>query len=101
MFKKNEEARNIEDLKKSELVKIEIEYSRTEFGKKLYHLTLLPVIMTFFTVFYVLTTELANGYVNIGNIGIILMIGLGLSSIVRILYYQNLARYYKNLRQKK
>ena len=53
------------------------------------------------SVVYEFSSELANGYINLGNIGTILMVGLGLSAIGRMIYYQSLARYYNNLKEKK
>lgn len=101
MFKKNEETKNIEELNKSEFVKVDIEFSRTQYGKKLNRLTMLPAIMTVFSSVYVFTSGVANGYIDIANIGILLMIGLGLTSIARMIYFQSLARYYNHLKEKK
>ena len=101
LFKKNENYKTIEELSNSDLVKVDIDFSRSAFGKKLYRLSILAPIMTAFSVIYVFANGVANGYIDLGNIGIILMVGLGLSSITRMIYYQSLARYYSNLKEKK
>ena len=101
LFKKNDTYKTIEELSSSDLVKVDIDFSRSAYGKKLYRMSLLAPIMTAFSVVYVFTNGLANGYIDLGNIGIILMVGLGLSSITRMMYYQSLARYYSNLKEKK
>lgn len=101
MFKKGEDVKSIEELTKSEFVKLDIEFSRTEYGKKIYRLALLPAIMTAFSTAYVFTEGLANGYIDITNISILLMVGLGLTAIAKIMYYQSLSRFYSNISKKK
>ena len=101
LFKKNDDYKTIEELSSSDLVKVDFDFSRTAYGKKLYRLSLLAPIKTAFSVIYVFTSELANGYFDLGSIGTILMVGLGLSAVTKMIYYQSLSRYYSNLKEKK
>ena len=100
MFKKIDQ-KNIEDLSKAELTRLDIEFLKTAYGKRINRLTLMPIALTTFTGFYVFIDGLANGFINITNITFIFMIGLGLTSIARILYYQALAKFYRNYSKKK
>lgn len=100
MFKKNEEDKRVEELSKSEFARADIEFSRTVIGKKMYIYSILPAILTAITAVYTISTELANGYIDIGNVGSILMLGLGITSITKILYFQNLSRYYNHKEKK-
>ena len=101
MFKKNEEAKRVEDLSKADFARADIEFTRTVYGKKLYFYSILPAILTAVTVVYVISSELANGYIDIGNIGSMLMIGLGLTSITKMMYFQSLARFCHHMDEKK
>jgi len=101
MFKKNNEPNNIEELTTPELTRLEMEFAKTAYGKKINRLTLIPIIITIVTILNLISTGLANGYVDFTNIGIILMIGSGLIVIARIMYYQNVNNYFIKLKQKK
>lgn len=101
MFKKNEEVKTIEELTKAELTRVDIDFLKTDYGKRLNRLTMVPIGLTIFTGAYVFTEGLANGYINITNISILLMIGFGITAIARMMYYQSLARFYHNQCKKK
>ncbi|MBQ7104828.1 MAG: hypothetical protein IJN90_03130 [Bacilli bacterium] len=101
MLKKGEENKTIEELTKAEFAKLDIQYSRTHIGKLMYRASLTPIIITIFLVFYIFSYGLANGYINIMDIGSVLLIGLGISSITKMLYYQSLNSFYRNMNKKK
>lgn len=100
-MRKNDEEKTIYELSKAEFAKLDIQYSRTHIGKLMHKASLTPFIITIFLVFYIISYGLANGYVNIMDIGSVLLIGLGLSSITKIMYYMCLTSYYKNMNKKK
>ncbi len=99
MFRK--EYKRAEDFSRSEFMRADLAFSRTAYGRKLYIWSTLPIIITIITIICVFSSEFVNGYIDLSNIGILLMVGLGLSAVVKMLYYQALARYCNDLEEKK
>ena len=95
MFKKDN-CKSIIELEKKDFKIVDMIFSKSFFGKRMYIWSILPLILTVVVVIYEFSNEISKGYLDISNIGLLLIVGFGITSITKILYLYSLANFYKD-----